>query len=174
MVLGPRGGGLSVHRDHPAGPFSYAWFSFFLWRFTLCLVSLRSSLLIFGFGSGLAWGAFFLIFTTVPPEVAGGVGEVFFFLSLAVALTGTFTILGVLGRRRLSTVLPLLHIAPAFRQGVLLAAAAVGFLVLERFQFLRWWNILLLVGVLVAVDAVLARRSENVGVEGMTDLGPPR
>lgn len=124
-------------------------------------VTLRSSLLIFALGSGLAWGAFFLIFYAVPPDVAGRIGEIFFFLSLFVALTGTFTVLGVLGRRRASTVLPILHIAPAFRQGVLLAAAAVGFLVLQRFRFLRWWNVLLLVAVLVGLDFFFARRDSG-------------
>lgn len=111
-------------------------------------------------GSGCAWAAFLLILFTVPPETAGSLGEGFFFGSLFVALTGTLTMLGILGRTRVSTVLPMLHIGPAFRQGVLLAAAATGFLLLQRFRFLRWWNVLLFVGVLVVVDVLLTKGKE--------------
>lgn len=121
-------------------------------------MTLRSSLAVFGLGSGFAWTAFALILLTVPPDGAGTLGEAFFFGSLFVALTGTFTILGVLGRVRRSTLLPLLHITPAFRQGVLLALAAVGLLALQRFRVLRWWNMLLLVVVVVGLDLFFARR----------------
>lgn len=121
-------------------------------------MTLRSSILVFGLGSGFAWAAFGLILFTVPPEVAGPIGEAFFFGALFVALTGTLTILGVLGRVRMSALLPSLHIGPAFRQGALLSVAAVSALLLQRFRWLRWWSILLLVGVLVGIDLVLARR----------------
>jgi hypothetical protein len=120
---------------------------------------LRSSLVVFGLGSGLAWAAFLLILFTVPPETAGGIGEGFFFGSLFVALTGTLTMLGALGRARASTVLPVLHLGPAFRQGALLATATAGLLTLQRFRLLRWWNVLAVVAVLVALDIFLARRS---------------
>ena len=123
-------------------------------------MTLRSSLLVFGMGSGCAWAAFFLILFTVPPETAGSLGEGFFFGSLLVALAGTRTTLGVLGRTRVSTLLPMLHIGPAFRQGALLAVAATGLLLLQRFRFLRWWNVLLFVGVLVVVDVLLTRGKE--------------
>lgn len=121
-------------------------------------MTLRSSLLVFGVGAAFAWTAFFLIWLTVPPDVAGPLGEAFFFGSLFVAVAGTLTILGVLGRTRGSALLPALHIGPAFRQGALLACAGVGALLLQRFRFLRWWNILLFVVVLVGLDLFFARR----------------
>lgn len=121
-------------------------------------MTLRSSLVVFGLGSGFAWAAFLLILFTVPPDVAGPLGETFFFGALFVALTGTLTMLGVLGRVRLSTVLPALHIGPSFRQGTLLAVAAVGTLLLQRFRSLRWWNILFLVVLVVGLDLFFARR----------------
>ncbi len=121
-------------------------------------MTLRSSLLVFAVGTGFACTAFLLILFTVPPDVAGPLGEAFFFGSLFVALTGTFTMLGVMGRVRMSALLPALHIGPAFRQGVLLATAAVGALLFQRFRVLRWWNILLLVLILAGLDLVFARR----------------
>lgn len=125
-------------------------------------VTLRSSLVVFGLGSGFAWTAFLLILFTVPPDDAGLLGETFFFASLFVALTGTLTILGLLGRVRRSTLLPALHMNPAFRQGMLLAAAAVGSLLLQRFRILRLWNVLALVLALVCIDYVFSRREERV------------
>lgn len=120
-------------------------------------VTLRASLFIFGLGSGFAWTAFSLIYLTVLPDDAGVVGETFFFGALFVALTGTLTMLGVLGRARSSALLPAFHIGPAFRQGFLLSTAAVGTLLLQRFRLLRWWNVLLLAVVLMGLDLFFAR-----------------
>lgn len=124
-------------------------------------MTLRSSLVIFGLGSGFAWTAFLLILFTVPPEVAGTVGEAFFLGALGLGLAGTLTVLGSLGRTRSSTLWPALHIGPAFRQGTLLALAAVGVLLLQRFRVLRWWSMLLLMVFLVSVDLFFARRDQG-------------
>lgn len=124
-------------------------------------VTLRTSLSVFGLGSAFAWAAFLLIVFTIPPESAGVVGEGFFLGSLFLGLTGALTILGILGRVRASSLLPALHIGPAFRQAVLLATAAVGLLVLQRLRMLQWWNALLLGAALVIADLVLARRDST-------------
>ncbi len=128
-------------------------------------MTLRSSLAVFGVGTTFAWAAFLLIFFLVPPETAGTLGEVFFFSALFLAFVGTLTMLGVLGRWRMSRLLPALHIGPAFRQGMFLSIAAVGMLLLQRFRVLRWWNIALLVVMLVVLDFLLARR-EPKGDDG--------
>lgn len=121
-------------------------------------MTLRGSLILFGIGTALAWGAWALIVTTVEPGPSGPLGEAFFVSALFLALTGTLTILGVLGRIRASSALPSAHLGPAFRQGVLMAAAALGALLLQRFQVLRWWNILLLGGALFMLDLALSSR----------------
>lgn len=126
-------------------------------------MTLRSSLAVFGVGTAFAWAAFLLIFFTVPPDTAGVLGEAFFFSALLLALIGTLTMLGILGRWRMSSLLPALHIGPAFRQGALLSVAAVGLLLLQRFRILRWWNILLLVILLAGFDFFLARREPKEG-----------
>lgn len=128
-------------------------------------MTLRSSLLVFGTGTAFAWAAFLLILLTVPPEAAGTFGELFFFSALFLAFTGTLTMLGILGRWRVSRLLPALHIGPAFRQGTLLAIAAVGLLLLQRFRVLRWWNILVLVVLLTGLDFLLARREPKEDAE---------
>lgn len=124
-------------------------------------MTLRSLLVVFGLGSGFSWTAFFLVLFTVPPDGAGTLGEAFFFGSLFMALTGTFTLLGVLGRIRRSRLLPALHLTPAFRQSVLTSLAVVGLLVLQRFRILRWWNMLLLVVLVAGLDLFFARRDRE-------------
>lgn len=121
-------------------------------------MTLRGSLVLFGIGTVSAWGAWALIVTTVEPGPSGPLGEAFFVSALFLALTGTLTILGVLGRIRASSALPSAHLGPAFRQGVLMATAALGALLLQRFQVLRWWNILLLGGALFMLDLALSSR----------------
>lgn len=114
--------------------------------------------MVFGMGTVLAWGAWVLVLMTVPPGVAGVPGELFFFGALFLALTGTLTMLGVIGRTRTSSALPSLHLGAAFRQASLIAIAAVGTLLLQRFHVLRWWNILTIVGVLLLLDLTLTGR----------------
>jgi hypothetical protein len=121
-------------------------------------MTLRGSFIVFSIGTALAWGAWVLILNTVPPRSGGALGELFFFGALFLAITGTLTILGVLGRIRASSALPSVHLGASFRQGALLAIAAVGALLLQRFHILRWWNILLLGGALLMLDLALTRR----------------
>jgi len=121
-------------------------------------MTFRGLLIIFGVGTALAWGAWFLILNTVPPASAGILGEVFFFSSLFLAILGTLTIVGILGRKKNSEKIPSFYVTPAFRQGFILALAVVGTLLLQRFQYLRWWNILLLGGSLLMLDLALTKR----------------
>lgn len=121
-------------------------------------MTLRMSLAIFAVGTIVSWGAWALILTTVPPRASAPWGELFFFSSLFLTLTGTLTVLGLLGRIRTSAALPSVHVGAAFRQAVLIAIAAIGALLLQRFHILRWWNILLLGSALLMLDLALTRR----------------
>jgi len=121
-------------------------------------MTLRSSLAVFITGAVLAWTAWVLIVTTVEPGSAGVVGEAFFFGSLLLALTGTLTTLGILGRMRMFSQLPSVYIGPAFRQGMLISTAMIGSLLLQRLRFLSWWNLILMGAILVMLDLVLSNR----------------
>lgn len=121
-------------------------------------MTLRGSLVVFLVGTLLAWGAWLTVLMTVPPDGAGAIGESFFFGALLLALAGTLTMLGVLGRMRFSSALPSVHLSAAFRQGMLIAIAVVGALLLQRFHVLQWWNMLLLVLVLLGMDILLTGR----------------
>lgn len=110
----------------------------------------------------MAWVAFTFAVMVIDPIANGFWGEVFFFSALFLAVTGTVTILGVLGRSKSSSELASNHLAPAFRQGLLIAVAIVAVLVLQRFRFLQWWNILLLGGILVLIDLIFSDSKQTV------------
>jgi len=119
-------------------------------------MTLRSSLIIFGIWTALALATLVFVLTSVPPIVNGIYAEAFFFGALFLATTGAMTILGVFGRLRNSTELPANQLTPAFRQGFLIAVALVVVLLLQRFRYLQWWNILLLGIILVLIDLAFA------------------
>lgn len=119
-------------------------------------MTLRSSLIIFGIWTAIALGALVFVVSSVAPEANGLYAEAFFFGALFLATTGVMTILGVFGRLRNSRELPANQLAPAFRQGVLIAIALVAVLLLQRFRILQWWNILLLGIILVLIDLAFA------------------
>lgn len=127
-------------------------------------MTLRSSLIIFGIWTALALATLVFVITSVAPGANGVYAEAFFFCALFLATTGVMTILGVFGRLRNSTELPANQLAPAFRQGLLIAIALVTVLLLQRFRILQWWNILLLGIILVLIDLVFAstRRGSRV------------
>jgi hypothetical protein len=124
-------------------------------------MTLRGSLIIFGAWTFLAWAAFIFAIVAIDPVANGLWGEIFFFSALFLAVTGTMTILGVFGRSKSSPELASNHLAPAFRQGLLISVAIVAVLVLQRFRFLQWWNILLLGGILVLVDLIFSDTKKN-------------
>ncbi len=125
-------------------------------------MTLRRSLIIFSVGTLLAWGSWFVVFTTVPPSASGVVGEVFFLGSLFLALCGTLTILGTVGRARTRSGLPALYLSVSFRQGSLIALGVVTLMLLERTHWLQWWTMLLLAGVLFLMDLVLSGRRRSL------------
>ncbi len=118
--------------------------------------------MLFAAWTVLSWAAFAFVVVSVDPFTNGIFAEAFFFGSLFLASTGTLTILGVLGRSRLSNNLPSNHLAPAFRQALLISIAITGILILQRFRFLAWWNLLLLGGILVLVDLIFANKQRTV------------
>lgn len=97
-------------------------------------------------GTCVSWGAFGLVLNYLKPATAGNSGFLFFYLSVFLGLTGTLTLFGFAWRylRHRDEVL-FRHVSISFRQGALLALAAVVALWLEAHDLLTWWNLGLLV-----------------------------
>jgi uncharacterized membrane protein YidH (DUF202 family) len=101
------------------------------------------------------------------PASAGSLIFILFYLSLFIASTGIFTLVGLAIRwfsqkRILRSRLPVnrasRHLEVSFRQGVLLAAILVIALILQSHRILAWWNLLVLVVAIGLIEWWLMKR----------------
>ena len=107
-------------------------------------------------GTLLAWGGWGFIIWKVNPNEGGFIGFLLFYLTLLVALTGTFSLFGIFFRvylkKRHHVVIREVHIA--FRHAVFMACMAVISLVLSAQGWLTWWVFLLLLAVIAILEYV--------------------
>jgi hypothetical protein len=98
-------------------------------------------------GTAMSWSAVILIMTMVDPTGTQPVVFVIFFMSLFMALTGTFSVFGFISR------IALLgkgfhlsrQVAVSFRQSIILSLLVTGALFLQSKSLLTWWNAVLAV-----------------------------
>ena len=99
----------------------------------------------------LAWIGFVTVIFKFDPFANTSVALAFFYLSLLIALTGTFTLIGYFFRIWLyRNEIFYVHLNISLRQGVLLSLIAVSCLVLLMLKVLTWWS-----GGLLVISAVL-------------------
>lgn len=110
-----------------------------------------------GVGSLLAWGSWFIVIFQVNPDEAGFVGLVLFYLTLLIALVGTFTLFGIFFRAYIKKRHHVLsrEVKIAFRHALFLSVMAVACLALSVHSWLRWWVFLLMLGVIAAIEYVV-------------------
>ena len=103
--------------------------------------------------TAFCWLAWAMVILYINPFQAGILGFLFFYVSLLLALIGTFSLAGFLIRIILikkEVISKLVGIS--FRQAILFAVLIVGLLFLQSKQLLTWWNILLLVLALTILE----------------------
>lgn len=110
--------------------------------------------LAFVAGAGLlSWLAFFVVLLKLNPYESTGLALAFFFVSLFLALSASFTLLGFYLRVWLhKNEIFYNHINVSLRQGVLLSLVAIGCLAFLLLSVLTWWTGLLLVAVATLVE----------------------
>ncbi len=124
-------------------------------------MSPKTYLWLIGFASALALVSFLAILFFFPPESAGGVILVLFFLSLFLALCGFFSLANYYWRRyRQSSNSPAYSLGISFREGTLLSALLVGFLAMKYFQVFYWWTALIFLIIVVAIEMSLLYSEE--------------
>ena len=118
-------------------------------------MTLRQYLIMMAVGTVLSWGAVGLMITMIDPTVSRPAVFVVFYISLLLALAGTFSLIGfvtrvtVLGKRgQLSR-----QVAISFRQAFMLALILVFAIFLRSHNVLTWWNTLLIVGAATALES---------------------
>lgn len=106
----------------------------------------RGYLWLLSSASLIGWATFFLVIINVNPFEAGWEEFLFFYVSLAIALVGTFFLLGWGLRKRLGHRFRLHNSASVmWRQTLLITSLIILLLLLQSVRLLSWWNILLLV-----------------------------
>ena len=99
------------------------------------------------------------------PTISGSLIFILFYLSLLIASTGVFTLIGLFVRRisqkrrfPLPTSPAIRQLEVSFRQGLLLAVILVAVLILQSQRILAWWHLIILVGLVGLAEWWLARR----------------
>jgi hypothetical protein len=113
-------------------------------------------------GTILAWGAFGGVTANTSPDSAGPVGFALFFVTLYVALVGTFALIGLVLRKLLMrSELPTKQVWISFRQSFSFALLIVVALFLQSKSLLYWWNVLFLVIALTFVEVAVLLLQKN-------------
>ena len=108
-------------------------------------------LIIFGtIVSWISWGMSLLYF---DPTQIGGFGFTMFYLSLFLALSGTiFLVLDWLKARVMSRQLIFFRLRTSVRHATFFTILIVGWLFLRSQDLLQWWNLLIFLFVLTALE----------------------
>ena len=102
------------------------------------------------------WGAVVIL---IDPQDSGIFGQVVFYLSLFIALSGIFILfLTWLRRVAISEETPFIYIGMSFRQGMLLAILTIILLILQNFRVLTWWDGLLTTAAVFLVELYFLSR----------------
>ncbi len=109
-------------------------------------MTLKRYLLSMSLATAIAWAAWAMVLVLVSPEEVGMGGVLLFFVSLFLALIGTFSLVGLALRfLLLKKEMVYYQVVNSFRQAALLAILIDLSLVLQSFGLLTWWNFLLFV-----------------------------
>lgn len=119
-------------------------------------MSLRAVIWGLVVSSGLCWVAWVLTVLNTNPAQGGQAAILAFYLSLFAGLFGAVTLLGY-GLRRWTAHNELKYriIRTAFRQGFLFSVLVVTLLLLQSVRLLSWWDVWLLVTVVVLLELYL-------------------
>jgi hypothetical protein len=118
---------------------------------------LKHYLLLMVLGTALAWSAVALVIGTTDPTTAQPLIFGAFYVSLFLALTGTFSVAGFILRIGLlkQQLVVSRHVAISFRQAILLALLVVTALFLQSQSLLTWWSAIIIVMALTLLEFIL-------------------
>ncbi len=119
-------------------------------------MSLRTYLILMSLGTLACWVAWAFILT-IDPTTASSSIFLFFYVSLFLAIMGTFSVGGFLVRSWLikNEDVVFRHVRRTFRQSIAIACFLIGTLILRQKQLLAWWNFGLLVVIFILLEGVV-------------------
>jgi hypothetical protein len=109
------------------------------------------------FGAFICWMAWFFVLNSIDPEQADFFGFLFFYASLFLALTGTFSVIGFLIKKIVlkKDEVVFHHVKSTFRQGTLVSLTIVSGLILLQTNLLTWWSALILIIFFIMIEGII-------------------
>lgn len=116
-------------------------------------------------GSGLlAWMGWLLVVFKLSPYQTLGLSLSFFYVTMFIALSATFAVLGFYFRVWLfKNEIFYRHINVALRQGIFLSLITVFCLIFQMMKVLSWWSGLLLVIIAVLLEFYFSAKDAESG-----------
>jgi hypothetical protein len=110
----------------------------------------------------IAWFAWFLIIYKLNPYETMSIALPFFFLTLFIALSCTFAIIGFYFRLWLfNNEIFFKHINIALRQGIFLSLITIFCLVFQMLRVLSWWSGILLLFIIALMEFFFSSKSSE-------------
>jgi len=108
-------------------------------------------------GALICWLAWFFVIVSIDPKTAGFLGFGFFYLSLFLALTGTFSTIGFLIRKKIvkNDEVVFHHVKHTFRQGIFISITVIAVMLLLQEGLLTWWNGIMLIILFFILESVV-------------------
>ncbi len=125
-------------------------------------MSVRTYLVGLALSSALCSVALVLTLVNTNPGQGGQTALASLYVSAFFSLLGIITLIGYSVRRYLSrNEVKYAHIQASFRQGFLVSALAVGLLLLQAIRLVSWWDILLLLLIVVLIELYLRANARS-------------
>ncbi len=122
-------------------------------------MSLKKYLIVMGASNAGLWAAWVLIVFNLDPQESGRLALALFYVSLCLALAGTFALIGFFLRALAFRQTPIFrHLGVAHRQGFLLAVLTTGSLMLQAGKLFTWWSALLLLAIIIGIESLFVNR----------------
>lgn len=120
-------------------------------------MTLRLYLILMSIGALVCWLAWFFVLGNVDPTQSGFFGLLFFYTSLFLALTGTFSVVAFLIKKIIlkNDEIVFHHVKSTFRQGMLAAGTIILGLILLQMKLLAWWNGILLILLFAVIEGII-------------------
>lgn len=126
-------------------------------------MNLRQYLTIMFIATIMCWIAFGFVIYNIDPYQDTGVGFSFFYISLFFSLLGTMSIIIFAVRKIFSRDLTPMYkfVHTSFRDSFFVALVLIGLLYLQAKGYLHWWNLGLVLIIMVLVIAFIFSSKKN-------------
>ena len=119
-------------------------------------MSLVRYLIIMSIATLICWAGWYTVVLLVNPWQTGVLGFSLFYISLGLALIGTFAVIGFFVRLfLLKQEMVFQKVVIAFRQAIFLALLVIGCLMLQSARLLVWSNVAFLIIGLTALEFLI-------------------